>query len=104
MTTAGAMNVISGMTATVVALRAVTRVISGHGNRVFIYVIAVGMMKMSIMQVVRVTIMLDGHVTAAWSVNVIVIGVALAVAHTKIKRAISGPRPKCAVSQCCVRQ
>lgn len=103
-TTSGPMNVISSMSATVVALGAATRVIPGHGYCVLIDVVPVRMMKVSIMQVVCVTIMLDGHVTTAWSMNVIVVRVDFAVAHTKIGCAIPGLSPRYAAHQCCVQQ
>lgn len=85
-TAARTMNVVRRMTATVVALGAGVRVFAIHRNTMLVYVVTMGMMKVTIVQVVYVAIMLDSDVATAGPMNVVVIGMNFAIAHTGISR------------------
>lgn len=65
----------------VVTVGAGVWVIAIHFDDMLIHVVAVGVMQVSVMQVVDVPIVLDGRVPAVGAVNMIVIRVFLAVAH-----------------------
>lgn len=59
-------------------------VFSGDGNFVLIDMVFVGMVQMSVVQIVGVPVVLDGRVAAIGTVLVIVSGVGFAVAHRSI--------------------
>lgn len=74
----GAVNVVGRMAAAVVAWRAVRWIGRGHGDAVFVNMIAVGMMQVTIVQVVRVAVVLDRGVAAAWTMLMIVVSMDIA--------------------------
>lgn len=81
MSTPWAMDMIRVMTGTLVPLGTGIRVLLADLDNVLIDVIAMGVVQMSIVQVVNVVSVLDGNVTAVGSMNVIVVGMDFAVAH-----------------------
>ncbi len=74
----GAVNVIGRMTAAVVAGRAGRGVCRGHGDLVFVDVIAMRMMQVAIVQVVCVPVVFYSSMSAAWTMLMIVVGVDVA--------------------------
>ncbi|HUB50198.1 MAG TPA: hypothetical protein VMB73_34945 [Acetobacteraceae bacterium] len=78
----GAMHMSWLMSRAAVAWRAVVRICRAHFDHVLIDMIAMGMMKMAIMQIVHVVAMTNGGMTAAGAVLMIVIGVVRKIAGT----------------------
>lgn len=72
------MHVVRRVRAAVVLGRAVTGIRAVDGNRVFVYVVAMRVMEMTIVDVVNVTVMDDGGVSAVGAVSVIVVFVLVA--------------------------
>lgn len=65
------------------AMRAGVGICFAHFDDVFVHMISVGMMKMSIVQIIRVALMLDGSVTATRAVLMGMIRMFVAFAHKK---------------------
>ena len=78
---AWAMDMVGIMAAAGMRRRAVVGVGRGHLNHVLVDVAIVRVMQVAVMQVVDVTVVLDGLVSAAWAVDVIVGLVNLAIRH-----------------------
>lgn len=72
-TAAGSMNVGGIMSATSMVRRASIRVLVAHFNCMFVHVIAVGMMKMAVVEVIQMVAVSDGYVAAVGSMGVIVV-------------------------------
>lgn len=80
-TAVGAVHVVTFVSATVVALGAGVGVGAADLDAMFVYMIAVGMMQMSVVEVVDMSVVLDGDVAAVGAVDMIVVGVLVAVTH-----------------------
>ena len=78
---AWAMDVVGIMAAAGMRRRAVVGVGRGHLNHVLVDVAIVRVMQVAVVQVVDVAVVLDGLVTAAWAVDVVVGLVNLAIRH-----------------------
>lgn len=73
MTAAGAVNVIGSMPGAGMLRRAVIGIRRSHSDHVLVNMVSVGMMEMSIMQVVHMPIVLYGDMSAAGAMLVIML-------------------------------
>lgn len=78
---ARAVDVVGIMTAAGMRRRAVVWVRLGHRDHVLVHVAIVRVVQVAVMQVIDVAVVLDGLVTAAWAVDVVVGLVNLAIRH-----------------------
>lgn len=79
-----AMNVVRVVPAAVVPFGASVGIGAADFNHVFVDMVAMRVMKVTIMKIVDMTIMLDGNMTASGAMNMSVIGVDFTVAHAKL--------------------
>lgn len=77
----GTVHVIGVVTAAAMTVGAGFWVGATDLDAMFVYMIAVGMMQMSVVEVVDMSVVLDGDVAAVGAVDMIVFGVLVAVAH-----------------------
>ncbi|WP_290783870.1 hypothetical protein [Halomonas sp.] len=78
MATPGAVDMVGVMALTLMLRGAAVRIGITDADHVFVDMVLVRVMKMAVMQIVDVAIVLDGGVTAAWTMFVIVMGMNLA--------------------------
>ena len=83
-TAARTVHVLGGVSGAGVARGARGRIPLVDRERMIVDVVAVGVMQVTVVQVVRMTVVLDGDVATVGAVGVVVIGVSLAIAHGNV--------------------
>ena len=88
MPTVGSMHVVTGMGAALVFGGAVRWIGCVYRERVFVHMVVMDMVQVAVVEVVDVPIMLDGGVSAAFAVNMLVGLVLFAVAHGSLPSSV----------------
>lgn len=90
--TSWSMHVVCSVPRALMVGRALIGVRVGHGKNMLVDVIAMGMVQVTVVQVVDMVVVHDGRMATIFAVDVIVVGVLLTiVAHSLLTRVMTSP-------------